>query len=193
MESVATESQPETVSQVSSHSARWGWFVVWGLVLALLIALAVRLHRNQQDFVTSGEQAPDFTLTTFEGDQIHMADLSGKIVVINFWASWCKPCEQEAADLQRGWEHYESRDEVIFLGVGYVDTEPEALAYLERFEITYPNGPDLGTRISQAFRIVGVPETYFIDRNSNLAHVQVGPFVSLGEITAIVDNLLGQQ
>ena len=62
----------------------------------------------------------------------------------------------------------------------YVDTEPEARAYLEKFDISYPNGPDLGTKVSQLFRIKGVPETYFIDQTGVLRYVQVGHRTSFG-------------
>ena len=81
---------------------------------------------------------------------------------------------------------------MVFLGVDYVDTEPEALGYLSKFNITYPNGPDLGTRISQSFRIRGVPETYFVDREGKLAHAQIGPFSSLTQIKGIIEPLLGE-
>jgi cytochrome c biogenesis protein CcmG/thiol:disulfide interchange protein DsbE len=111
-------------------------------------------------------------------------------VVVNFWASWCKPCEQEAADLETAWQFYQPRGDVVFLGVDYVDTEPEALAYLEKFNITYPNGADLGTRISQAYRIRGVPETYIIAPDGKLANAQIGPFTSLAQIKAMIDPLL---
>ncbi len=87
---------------------------------------------------------------------------------------------------------YQDSGEVVFLGVDYVDTEPEAQAYLEKFDITYPNGPDLGTRISQAFRIRGVPETYIIDKEGVLADAKIGPFQSLDDIIAAIDPLLDQ-
>ncbi|GAB4474209.1 MAG: hypothetical protein Kow0088_10100 [Anaerolineales bacterium] len=169
---------------------RWGRLLAWLAVFALLIILAVGLLRTQQGSVTVGQRAPDFTLTTFDGQTIHTADLKGKVLVVNFWASWCKPCEQEAADLEAAWRFYQSRGDVIFLGVDYVDTEPEARAYLEKFEITYPNGPDLGTRISQAYRIRGVPETYIVDQNGILQFVQIGPFRSLSQIKSVIDPML---
>jgi cytochrome c biogenesis protein CcmG/thiol:disulfide interchange protein DsbE len=141
----------------------------------------------------------DFTLPLYSGyeyngaSEVKLSDLSGKVVVINFWASWCKPCEQEAAELQRAWELYEPSGQVIFLGVDYVDTEPDARVYLKKFGITYPNGPDLATRISQYFRTKGVPETYFIDRDGVLQYVQVGPFTSLQQIQKIIDPLLANK
>jgi len=81
---------------------------------------------------------------------------------------------------------------VVFLGVNYVDTEPEARAYLGRFGITYPNGPDLGTRISQAFRIRGVPETYILGEDGRLAHVKIGPYTSLDEIVRAIESVQAQ-
>jgi cytochrome c biogenesis protein CcmG/thiol:disulfide interchange protein DsbE len=168
----------------------WGKVLAWALVLALLAIVAVQLRSSQQGVMGRGEAAPEFTLTTFDGDKLSKADMVGKVVVLNFWASWCKPCEQEAEELQLAWEHYEGRGDVLFLGADYVDTEKEALAYLERFEITYPNGPDLGTRIAQAFRLRGVPETYFINKAGEIAFVQIGPFVNIEEIQSLVDSLL---
>jgi cytochrome c biogenesis protein CcmG/thiol:disulfide interchange protein DsbE len=168
----------------------WGRILAWLAIFALLVILAIGLLRSQQGSVNVGERAPEFTLTTFDGNSIRTAELKGKILVINFWASWCKPCEQEAADLEAAWRFYQSRGDVVFLGVDYVDTEVEARAYLEKFEITYPNGPDLGTRISQAFRIRGVPETYIVDQNGILQFVQIGPFRSLSQIKAVIDPLL---
>jgi cytochrome c biogenesis protein CcmG/thiol:disulfide interchange protein DsbE len=167
-----------------------GALAAWIGIFALLALLAFGLLRNQEGPVTVGETVPNFTLTTFGGEQISLADLQGKVVVLNFWASWCKPCEEEAADLETAWRMYEPRGDVVFLGVDYVDTETEAMEYLEKFDITYPNGPDLRTKISQAFRIRGVPETYIIGKDGKLAAFKISPFISLAEIQGMIDPLL---
>lgn len=185
---LAEQTPPEVSRRVRPG---WGRALVWVGVLALLTILALGLIRSQQGPVGVGQRAPKFTLTTFEGEQISSADLIGKVVVLNFWASWCKPCEEEAEILEAAWRYYQPRGDVIFLGVDYVDTEPEARAYLNKFEITYPNGPDLGTRISQAFRMQGVPETYIIDQQGILRHMQYGVFPTLEHIKAVIDPLLG--
>ncbi len=170
---------------------RWPVILVWGFVLGLLIVVGFGLIRTQQGPIGIGDEVPDLTLTTFDGETIPLRDLRGQVVVINFWASWCKPCEQEAAELQQAYLMYKDQG-VVFLGVDYVDTETEALEYLEKFAITYPNGPDLGTRISQAFRIRGVPETYVAGKDGRLVAVKIGPYQSLEEITDQIELALAE-
>jgi len=183
------ENQPvETVNKKSP----WGRAGIWIVLLALLALLGAALLRSQSGPVAIGQAAPDFTLTTYDGEQYQLSDLEGKVVVLNFWASWCKPCEQEAADLESAWRFYQPRQDVVFLGVDWTDTEKKGLEYLEKFGITYPNGPDLGTRISQAYRITGVPETYIIDRTGILVSRKLSPFLSLEEIQNAVDPLLAE-
>lgn len=155
-------------------------------VVVLLAVLGLGLMRTQQGPVGVGSQAPDFTLTTFEGEQISTEALRGQVVVVNFWASWCAPCEQEAAELEQAYRQYQNQG-VVFLGVNYVDTEPEAMAYMNKFDISYPSGPDLGTRISQKFRMRGVPETYIIDPSGRIDSVRKGPYSSLAEIQAAIE------
>lgn len=181
-----------TSSQPLKHRGLPLWVTVlaFALLIGFLLLLAFALRRSQQGGIVIGQTVPAFTLQSFDGQTINTADLAGKVVVVNFWASWCKPCEQEAAELEQAWQRYAPGGQVIFLGVDYVDTEPQALAYLDKFGVTYPNGPDLRTAISQLFRIKGVPETYFIGRDGKLAYAQIGPFNSLAEITTIVDGLL---
>jgi cytochrome c biogenesis protein CcmG/thiol:disulfide interchange protein DsbE len=173
--------------------------IIWVVLMALLVLVGLGLLKAQNPIISIGSQVPDFPLTMFEGysyqgaSEVNFSDLQGKVVVINFWASWCKPCEQEAAELEQAWRSYEKDGQVVFLGIAWTDTPANSKEYLKRFDITYPNGPDLGSRISAIFnRNLGVPETYFIDREGVLRSIKIGPFTSLGEIQASIDPLVAE-
>ncbi|MFQ6059045.1 MAG: TlpA family protein disulfide reductase [Anaerolineae bacterium] len=161
--------------------------IVLGSVLGLLLFLAYGLRLRGSGPVQRGE-APPFTLSLFDGGQLSLQELRGQVVVINFWASWCGPCEDEAPLLERVWRDYKDRG-VVFVGIDYVDTEPAARAYLKRFNITYPNGPDLGSKISHAYRIRGVPETFFVDKEGQLADFHIGP-ISEERLIGVIERLL---
>ena len=89
-------------------------------------------------------------------------DLLGKPVVVNFWASWCIPCREEAPLLERAWKAYRE-DGVIFLGVNIKDGESDALRFVNEFGITYPNVRDLDQTFTKGFGLKGLPETFFVD------------------------------
>jgi len=192
MDKTMNEKAMEPIPEENKTGLSWGWIAVWAVLLLLLAIMAIGLKRRQEVHVQVGQAAPQFTLTTFDGEEYDTSALAGKVIVINFWSSWCKPCEQEAPDLEAAWRHYQDRDDIVFLGVDYVDTETEARGYLAKFDITYPNGPDKGTKISQAYRISGVPETYIIGKDGILAAVQIGPFRSFDQILSIINPLLEQ-
>jgi cytochrome c biogenesis protein CcmG/thiol:disulfide interchange protein DsbE len=186
----------EVPSELENKAPTTRRLPVWIVVLAFLALLGflaiigLGLKRAQQGPILQGQAVPPITLTSFDGKTVSTTDLNGKVVVLNFWASWCKPCEGEAAALESAWQAYQPGGQVVFLGIDWVDTEPEAQTYLKKFNITYTNGPDLETRIGQMFRITGVPETYFIDKEGKLAHAEIGPFSTVDQIKAVIDPLL---
>ena len=159
------------------------------VLVAFLGLLGWGLVKAQKSPITSGA-APDFTLTSFDGKTLTMSKLQGKVVVVNFWASWCPPCRVEAPYLEQTWRKYKDRG-VVFIGVDYVDTEPNALTYLKEFDITYFNGPDLGTRISQSYNIKGVPETYYVARNGEVRGNTIGPLIP-PQLDQKIDELLAE-
>ena len=163
---------------VASSPARlrrvhWGWWLVGALLAGFMALLALKLMRAQAGRITSGP-APDFDLNLFDGGTFRLSKQRGKVVMVDFWASWCIPCRDEAPLLEHLWQVYHDQD-VVFVGVAYADTDDDSRAFLKKFAITYPNGPDLGTRISQAYGITGVPEKYFVDKCGQVRHVIIGP------------------
>lgn len=177
--------------QTVGRSFSWGTALAVAAVVGLLAVVGLMLRRTQEGPVTVGTTAPDFTVETFDGETIRLSGLIGQVVVVNFWASWCEPCEQEAADLEQAYRMYKD-DGVSFIGLNYVDTDPEALAYLAQFDISYPNAPDLGTSIAQAYRIRGVPETFIIGPDGHIAAFRFGPFESLSEIIGSIESARAQ-
>ena len=137
-----------------------------------------------------GCPAPDFTLTSFDGQVINLAELSGKLVLIHFCTSWAAPCEGDAAILQAVWEELSARGDVVFLGVSYVDTDQAAGEFIQEFGLTYLIGPDTASQIAQAYHIRGVPETYIVDRDGRLASVKIGPFESADEVRVVLEMVL---
>ncbi len=188
------ELEVETVAQqmplVRPQARIWstggGILAVLG-ILGLLGLLGFGLYNAQKKPLEKGS-APNFTITSFEGQTFTLSQARGKVVVINFWASWCPPCREEAAYLEQTWRKYKDRG-VIFIGVDYVDVEKPALAYIKEFDITYFNGPDLGTRISQLYHIRGVPETYYVSKDGTLRGNHIGPLQS-PELDNKIDELL---
>ncbi len=174
------------MSTEAQQGRRWGVIVAWTAVIGLLLLVGFGLLRANRGPLKVGQPAPDFVLNTFEGSEIDTTDLRGQVVVINVWASWCVTCVDEAELLERAYQMFKDQG-VVFLGVDWSDTESKALAYLERYGISYPNGPDLSQRVYKDYRVTGVPETFIIGPDGNLAGIKIGAFYLFEEIVAMVD------
>ena len=188
-------SQPTTREQEGQSSPtggrkKIGIIIAFAVILTLLGLLAWGLKKAQAGPLDKG-MAPDFSITGFDGRTVTLSKLQGQVVIVNFWASWCPPCREEAAYLEETWRKYKDKG-VVFIGVDWVDTEKEALAYIDEFDITYLNGPDIGTRAAQAYNIQGVPETFFVAKNGELRGVHIGPLKS-PQLDEKIEELLAEQ
>lgn len=171
---------PEHNAQPTSTFRRSVMFWQAGIVVVGLIFvffLAARLWQTKNSEQRASGEAPTFSFTTFEGEKISLEDLRGKGVVLNFWASWCNPCREEAVMLEETWQR-EKENNIVFIGLDYLDQEPAAKAYLQEFAISYANGPDLRSQAARVYGIKGVPETFFIDSQGKIAQLVIGPIVS---------------
>ncbi len=154
--------------------------------------LALGYNASQKMPVKVGMPLPEFDFITFDNQTISRTDFEGNIVLINFWASWCEPCEEEAPLLEKTWQHFKAQGDVLFLGVDYVDTEPQARQFLKTYGVTYPNGPDLRSEISKTFHVSGVPETFIFGTGGTLAHAIIGPVSSEEELIQMIEMLVEQ-
>ncbi|MGH2405037.1 MAG: TlpA family protein disulfide reductase [bacterium] len=169
---------------------RWQKVAVLGALAAVLLVLALAVARERPPWSTPlvGRPAPDFTLTLFSGRSFRLADQRGKVVFINFWASWCTACRLEAPVLEWGWKTYNARGFVL-VGINVWDRREDALAMIREFGKTYPNGPDATGTILQDYGVTGIPETFIIDRTGRVVRKYLGP-MTRDLITREVEPLL---
>ena len=154
--------------------------VLWTQLLTPRSSLSQTDNASIVGFVSSpliGKPAPDFTLPVLNGNgtKLHLASLKGKVVMVNFWASWCQPCQQEASVLQRVWTKWQSKD-VVLLGVDGAEAERDALNFVHQHGITYQNVRDTidgGTAIS--YGATANPETFFINEDGMVVARWIGP------------------
>ncbi len=164
--------------------------IVMGIIIPIVWLLAYGFSRDPR-YIQSpliARQAPSFTLPLFGGGTIRLEDLRGKVVFLNFWASWCPPCRAEAKTLEAAWQQYKDQ-EVVFLGIDIQDTDQDARAFLKEFGITYLNAWDVGGKVAIEYGVWGIPETYFIDRKGLITYKQVGA-LGMPTIMAKLDEAL---
>ena len=189
-ESAIVEAATEAVSAALPNqrsTAIWR-LVIIGILLAFIWFLAFVLYRQNTTERRASGLAPNFAFTTFAGEKITLDDLKGKGVVLNFWASWCDPCRAEAALLEAAWRT-EKEKGIVFVGLDYLDQDHKAKAYLQEFNITYPNGPDLGSKAYNQYGARGVPETFFISPQGEIKNVVVGPLLKAQSLQKFIDQI----
>ena len=171
---------------------RWTTVALWAAIFLVLATLGWGLINATATRPEAGQSAPDFSARFFDGYEWEarpvaaLSEMRGRPVVLNFWASWCVECRYETDLLERSWQRYRD-DGAVFLGIAYADVEPNSLAYMKEFSVTFPHAPDLGTDISQRYEITGVPETFFIDADGIIRFVHIGPLTQ-----QIMDEIMPQ-
>jgi cytochrome c biogenesis protein CcmG, thiol:disulfide interchange protein DsbE len=167
--------------------------VIAALVPIFLLALlgAIVLTRLPPSTPTAiGSVAPDFSLADLDGTPISLADLRGRPVIVNFWASWCGPCVEEFPLLREAAERH-AADGLVVVGIVWRDRSEAARDFMTRNGATWAAAMDPGERVAADYGILGPPETYFIGRDGTIVARQIGQIsaASLDEkLAAIIEE-----
>ena len=120
-----------------------------------------------------GEPAPDFELRTSEGELLTLSDLRGSVVWVNFWATWCRPCRRELPDIEKVYDEKHA-DGLEVLAVNYDETASDARDYFDEVGLDLPMLLDSEGSVYDQYRLQGLPDSFFIDRDGNIAAIQYG-------------------
>lgn len=158
-----------------------------GIVLTLLVSLVAAgwLIRDRFLPVEPGTRAPNFRATDMAGNPVELDDLRGKVVLLNVWATWCAPCREEMPAIQALYEDYADRgleivavsiDAPVGLRDGIGNPGGDVAAFVREMGLTFPIWLDQSREVYEIYRLIGVPETFIIDKSGYIVHKRIGPW-----------------
>ena len=170
------------------------WYLAAAIAPLLILAAwgALLLARpGSPPIVRVGDSAPAFSLADLDGNPVRLADLRGRPVIVNFWASWCGPCVEEFPLLTSAAAAHEA-DGLAIVGIVFQDRSEAARAFLARMGATWPVAMDPGDAIARRFGIIGPPDTYFINRDGVVVGRQIGQ-LSSADLDRGLAQILGEE
>jgi thiol-disulfide isomerase/thioredoxin len=178
-----------------------------GLSLAVLLAAAASCEAQEQNKTIAPEirsafskaripaariraPAPDFTAARLDGSPVRLGDLRGKVVFLNFWATWCPPCREEMPSMEALYQRFRGGD-LEFLAVDIQESPDEVAAFMKDFGLNFPAALDSTGRISGEYGVRGIPTTFIIDREGGIvASVVGGRDWNTQEVIAALETLI---
>lgn len=183
-----------TTGRLRAFPGGLGNALVIAALVGLIVVLALGFRRDPHDIRSAavGRPAPAFDLASLDGTgRVSLAQHSGKVVVVNFFASWCLACREEHPALVRAWERYRTSD-VVIIGVLYQDSVDAGRDFVRRLGTTWPTAVDDDGRTALGFGVFGVPETFFIGPDGVVAGRHIGP-IDEGTLVRGIETLRAKQ
>lgn len=174
------------------------WFSSSVLLLLLCagwIALSTRFGVPSTEITAPaiGFQAPDFTLTTTQGEVITLSELRGQPVIINFWASWCLPCRSEMPAMQEMYHQYQANDfEILAINTTYQDQPDQVESYIQELGLTFPVLFDLNGEVANRYQVSALPTSFFIQPDGTIQEIIIGGPIPKALLVVRIEKLLGE-
>ena len=175
--------QDVALSSTSAASARSGptvrrrlIVILGGLAILVFAFGVVWLQSSKYEPLVVGMTAPDFSLPDLQGKTQRLTDYRGKVVFLNFWATWCKPCKEEMPSMQVLWDNLKNRDFMMLaVSMDRVTTTKDIPSFVETLKLSFPILTDSWGQTDKRYKLMGVPETYIIDQSGVLREKVIGP------------------
>ncbi|MCK4417036.1 MAG: TlpA family protein disulfide reductase [Candidatus Latescibacteria bacterium] len=161
-------------------------------ILIALILSSCGKEKKQGQAAETAKRAPDFSATDLEGKKVSLSDFRGKVVLLDFWATWCPPCREEIPELQKIFDEYKDKGLVI-IGASSESSE-KIRQFKQKMGISYPL-LKVATKVFSAYQVRGIPTTYIIDKKGYIQHREVGFAPGRGieeRFRNIIEKLLGE-
>jgi cytochrome c biogenesis protein CcmG, thiol:disulfide interchange protein DsbE len=147
-----------------------------GLAILALAFGVVWMQSSKYEPLVIGMMAPDFSLPDLQGKTQRLSTYRGKVVFLNFWATWCKPCKEEMPSMQVLWENLMNQDFMMLaVSMDRVTTKKDIPSFVETLKLSFPILTDSWGQTDKRYKLMGVPETYIIDQNGVLREKVIGP------------------
>jgi cytochrome c biogenesis protein CcmG, thiol:disulfide interchange protein DsbE len=147
-----------------------------GLAILALAFGVVWMQSSKYEPLVIGMMAPDFSLPDLQGKTQRLSTYRGKVVFLNFWATWCKPCKEEMPSMQVLWENLKNQDFMMLaVSMDRVTTKKDIPSFVETLKLSFPILTDSWGQTDKRYKLMGVPETYIIDQNGVLREKVIGP------------------
>ena len=197
-----SEASPSSPVEPGSETRKRNLIILFSLVpLLLLFALlgwalaqsggnpgGFGINSRFGELAVEHEPAPDFVKEGLDGEAVSLSGLRGKVVMLDFWSSWCPPCRKEAPALAQVYRQYQDRN-VEFVGLAIWDRQGKVDDFVQEFGLSYPNLIDDNGQIAIDYGVRGIPEKFFIDTDGNLVRKFVGP-MDEDDLRAALEGLL---